>query len=151
VWEHDGGQCTFVAADGTRCTSCHCEIDHIIPKSRGGRSDPNNLRLRCRAHNQYAAEQMFGKQFMANKRAEAKAAAEKRRAEKAARKAAEEALDQDELMPCLRNLGFTIAEARFALEKCGPLGELEARLRRCLAVMLPPHHRRVSPAGAAAS
>jgi hypothetical protein len=142
----------------TRCTSCHCEIDHIIPRSRGGRSDdPNNLRLRCRAHNLYEAEQMFGKQFMANKRAEAKAAAAERKAEKAAatakrqaRKAAEEALDQDELMPCLRNLGATLAEARFALEQCGPTGELEARLKRCLAILAPPH-RRFMPSGAMAT
>jgi Holliday junction resolvasome RuvABC DNA-binding subunit len=101
---------------------------------------------------------MFGKQFMANKRAEAKAASAQRKAEKAAaaakrqaEKAAQEALDNDELMPALRNLGYTIAEARFALEECGPMGELEARLRRCLAAMLPPHHRRVSPAAMAAS
>ena len=33
----------------------------------------DNLRLRCRAHNQYAAERMFGAEFMKEKRERAQA------------------------------------------------------------------------------
>jgi hypothetical protein len=66
--------------------------------------------------------------------------------------AQQEALDHDELMPGLRNLGFTKEEARFALRESGPMAGqgLEARLKRCLAVLAPPH-RNVLPNGAVAT
>ncbi|HYJ32153.1 MAG TPA: hypothetical protein VE326_02945, partial [Candidatus Binatia bacterium] len=61
VWERDGGRCTFVSADGYRCASRRfLEFDHIEPFARGGMSHVDGLRLRCRAHNQHAAEQTFG-------------------------------------------------------------------------------------------
>jgi hypothetical protein len=34
-----------------------------------------NIRLRCRAHNQYEAERVFGRDFMRQKRQEARVAA----------------------------------------------------------------------------
>ena len=144
VWERDGGQCTFVSEDGTRCPETRgLEWDHIKPVARGGDSSASNIRLRCRPHNQLEAERTYGKQFMRNKREDAKAAAAKRRAEKEAKKAAAEALDNDVLMPGLRGLGYTRAEARFALSECGPMEGhgLQARLKRCLAILMPPHLR----------
>jgi hypothetical protein len=151
VSERDGGQCTFVSDEGTRCPArTDLEWDHIVPIAKGGTSEASNVRLRCRAHNQYEAERVYGRPFMQNKREQAKAAAEKRRAEKEVKRTAKEALDHDELMPGLRNLGFTKEESRFALTKCGPMGELtiEMRLRRCLAVLTPPH-RKVGWSGSA--
>lgn len=69
VWKRDGGQCTFVGESGRRCGSRQLlEYDHIEPVARGGEATVENLRLRCRAHNQYAAEVVFGAAFMANKR-----------------------------------------------------------------------------------
>ena len=89
VWERDGDRCTIVSEDGVRCPACtDLEYDHIITRARGGRSDDvDNLRPRCRAHNQYEAERTFGKQFMAQKREQARAAAAKRKAEKEAERA----------------------------------------------------------------
>lgn len=60
VWKRDQGQCTFKC--GTkRCTTKHyLEFDHIKPFALGGQSNAENLRLRCRAHNQLEALRSFG-------------------------------------------------------------------------------------------
>ena len=142
VWDRDGGRCTYESEDGTRCPETRgLEWDHIEPVARGGDSRASNVRLRCRAHNQLEAEKAFGKRFMQSQREQARAAAAKRRAEREVKKAAQEALDHDVLMPGLRGLGFTLAEARFALTECGPMDgqPLEARLKRCLRILAPPH------------
>src|SRR5439155_19141805 len=61
VWERDGGQCTFVAESGHRCEArARLEFDHIDPIAIGGEATVDNIRLRCRAHNQYEAECVFG-------------------------------------------------------------------------------------------
>jgi hypothetical protein len=44
-----------------RCTERGwLELHHIVPFADGGATDASNLQLRCRAHNQYAAELIFG-------------------------------------------------------------------------------------------
>jgi len=69
VRERDGDRCAFVSDGGQRCSSsARLEFDHIEPVSRGGTSTVENLRLVCRAHNQYAAERAFGAEFMEQKR-----------------------------------------------------------------------------------
>jgi hypothetical protein len=69
VWVRDGGRCTFVSDSGHRCESrSPIEFDHIDSRARGGPSTVSNLRLRCRAHNQFTAEQEFGREFMEHKR-----------------------------------------------------------------------------------
>ncbi|HEY2954809.1 MAG TPA: HNH endonuclease signature motif containing protein [Candidatus Eisenbacteria bacterium] len=69
VWERDGGQCTFVSEGGRRCPARKwLEYDHEVPVARGGAATVENLHLKCRAHNQYAAEQAFGAEFMSRKR-----------------------------------------------------------------------------------
>ena len=86
VWERDGGQCTFVSEDGHRCPArTLLEFDHAEEVARGGRATVDGIRLRCRPHNQYTAEQTFGAEFMAHKREAAREAADERRAAKEAR------------------------------------------------------------------
>jgi 5-methylcytosine-specific restriction endonuclease McrA len=69
VWRRDGGRCTFVGLDGHRCEERRfLEFDHVRPVALGGEATVEDLRLRCRAHNQYEAERMFGREFMARKR-----------------------------------------------------------------------------------
>ena len=65
VFVRDGGQCSFVAADGTRC-QCrkNLQLDHIQPFAAGGTHNPQNLRLLCGAHNRLAAERTMGKHVM---------------------------------------------------------------------------------------
>ncbi|HUK64778.1 MAG TPA: hypothetical protein VLV15_15660, partial [Dongiaceae bacterium] len=60
---------TFVSDSGHRCESrLRLEFDHATPLARGGEGTAANLRLRCRAHNQYEAEQAYGESFMRGKR-----------------------------------------------------------------------------------
>jgi hypothetical protein len=61
VFLRDGKQCSYVSPEGRRCSARWClELDHIEPWAVGGESTVENLRLRCRAHNQRAARQYFG-------------------------------------------------------------------------------------------
>ena len=68
----DGGRCTFVSEHGKRCESrTRLEMDHVVPVACGGQTTTDNLRLLCRAHNQYEAECALGAEFMRGKREEA--------------------------------------------------------------------------------
>jgi hypothetical protein len=133
VWERDGGQCTFVSEAGHRCPArTRLEFDHMDPVARGGRATAERMRLRCRAHNLYGAERVFGADFMRRKREEARAAAtakaEAALAEAARKQAAEE------VIPWLRALGIRGEEARRAAALCEtvPEASLEQRLRLAL-------------------
>jgi len=76
VWAGDGGRCTFVGQNGHRCEArSRLEFDHIREVARGGEATATNIRLRCRAHNQYEAERTFGAEFMRHKREEARSPA----------------------------------------------------------------------------
>ena len=75
VRERDQDQCTFRSESGQRCPArTRLGFDHIEPVARGGQATVDGMRLRCRAHNQYAAECTFGAGFMARKREAARAA-----------------------------------------------------------------------------
>lgn len=149
VWERDGGQCTFTSEHGHRCECrTRLEFDHIEPLARGGASTPSNLRLRCRAHNQHAAEHAFGREFMTRRREEAKrraaAAHEARRAQEAQQTAERERqaalqVRRDELIPFLRHLGYSLPAARLASAVCDsmPDASLEDRLRAALKRLMP--------------
>ena len=85
VWARDGGQCTFVSSSGHRCDARrHLQHDHVLEVSRGGDASVANIRLRCHAHNQLAAEQSLGAEFMRRQRL---ASQEAREAEREARRA----------------------------------------------------------------
>jgi 5-methylcytosine-specific restriction endonuclease McrA len=65
VMERSGGRCEWVFDDGERCNSAYqVECDHIDPKALDGRATVENIRAACRGHNQLAARQVFGNQFM---------------------------------------------------------------------------------------
>ncbi len=65
VWERDGGRCAWVGPDGRRC-NCRwqLEVDHVRPPSLGGTSTLKDLRLACKSHNLFHAEQVYGRDFM---------------------------------------------------------------------------------------
>lgn len=56
VWARDSGQCSFVGSDGRCGETGALEFHHVVPFSAGGKTDRDNLELRCRAHNQYEAK-----------------------------------------------------------------------------------------------
>jgi 5-methylcytosine-specific restriction endonuclease McrA len=61
VWKRDGGQCAFVSADGRRCTEREfLEFHHVQAYAKNGPATVDNISLRCRRHNQYEAERIFG-------------------------------------------------------------------------------------------
>lgn len=61
----DGYQCSFVAADGTRCQARgKLEYHHLKPFARGGAATADNIALRCFLHNQHAAVEDFGKEHV---------------------------------------------------------------------------------------
>ncbi|RYZ65628.1 MAG: HNH endonuclease [Proteobacteria bacterium] len=64
VFQLDGQRCSFKDhRSGKTCGSTfQLEIDHIMPKALGGTDNLDNLRVYCRVHNQFAAQQTFGKQ-----------------------------------------------------------------------------------------
>jgi hypothetical protein len=62
VFDRDGSRCTYVSHEGHRCeATAFLELDHVIPHALGGSTEPENLRVRCRAHNRLWAEQTFGR------------------------------------------------------------------------------------------
>jgi hypothetical protein len=74
VRARDGGRCTYVGDNGRRCPErSRLEYEHKLPVARGGQSTVGNIRLLCRAHNQLEDERAFGAEFMAHKRAIARA------------------------------------------------------------------------------
>ena len=65
VAERDGNQCAFVDNHGRRCAKRdQVEFHHREPFGRGGDHSPENVKMMCRAHNGYLAEQDYGKDVM---------------------------------------------------------------------------------------
>ena len=159
VFERDGGSCTFEGPTGHRCGSItRLEFDHAQPVACGGESTVENLRLRCRAHNQYEADLRFGRGHMDEQRhagkergaakkqrkvaevaaakeeqARAAAAAQDAKAEEKRKQQAREGLDRD-VVAALHQLGIPGVEARPTLARCAPNtgATYEDRLRQVL-------------------
>ena len=61
VRERDGCRCSYVDAEGRRCTALHrLEFHHRHPFGYGGEHTAENLSLLCRAHNGYMAAIDYG-------------------------------------------------------------------------------------------
>ena len=61
VWYRDRGQCAFVSVSGQRCVEREfLELHHIQPYALKGPATAANITLRCRLHNAYEAEIVFG-------------------------------------------------------------------------------------------
>ena len=61
VWRRDTGQCAYIAPSGRRCyEKTFLEFHHVRPYAFQGPPTVENIALRCRRHNQYEAELIFG-------------------------------------------------------------------------------------------
>jgi 5-methylcytosine-specific restriction endonuclease McrA len=73
VWRRDGSQCTFVDAEGRRCSERRfLTIEHVQPHACGGPATVENVCLLCRSHNAHTARQVFGEAHIEKKRRERK-------------------------------------------------------------------------------
>ncbi len=105
VYDRDGGRCSFVSTAGHRCSSSYqLEYDHKTPRVHCGASDAGNLRLLCRVHNQFMAEEVIGA---------ARVSAAKARASTAKARAALAA----DCTRALTTLGFSKIVAKTAVAK----------------------------------
>jgi len=69
VWERDGGRCRYVDEQSRRCKERdQLNFHHGHPYGLGGEHSVQNIRLMCRAHNDYLAECDYGREAMASHR-----------------------------------------------------------------------------------
>ena len=142
VWKRDGGRCTFTTETGHRCPARDLlQYDHIDPVARGGEATVENLRLRCRTHNQLDAEQAFGKEFIAEKRETARrerAATRQQAANAKLLASPDRDADPDperDVVPRLRQLRCRPEHIRLAASHCESLPEgtsLDDRVREAV-------------------
>ena len=65
VRARDGARCQWPLASGGVCGSeVRLEIDHVVPRARGGPSTPENCRVLCKAHNLEAARLAYGDELV---------------------------------------------------------------------------------------
>jgi len=65
VWQRDQGRCQWPTQDGGICGSRQrVQFHHIIDRGKGGANTEDNLILTCAIHNQYAADQTWGRELM---------------------------------------------------------------------------------------
>ncbi|HEX8908147.1 MAG TPA: HNH endonuclease signature motif containing protein [Anaeromyxobacteraceae bacterium] len=73
VWKRDGARCQWPLVSGGICGSTtRLELDHVVPVARGGASTVDNLRVCCAFHNQLAAREVFGEDWMGRYAAKAR-------------------------------------------------------------------------------
>jgi len=71
IVKRDGLQCSYVGANGCRCTARgFLEVHHEWPWACGGGETVDNLRLLCAAHNRLLAERDFGVRHVELRRSE---------------------------------------------------------------------------------
>ena len=65
VLERCDYRCEYISPQGRRCPQrTGIQIDHIVPYARNGSNDESNLRGLCPVHNRWAAEQIYGEEFI---------------------------------------------------------------------------------------
>jgi hypothetical protein len=65
VFLRDEGKCQWPLTEGGICGSTHrVELDHVVPVGRGGKATAANGRVLCAFHNQLAAREVYGDEWM---------------------------------------------------------------------------------------
>jgi hypothetical protein len=104
VVSRDGLQCSFIGMNGERCPAReHLEFDHRMPRALGGTGEAANVRLLCRSHNRLAAEQVFGREYVAE------------RIDLRQKKCGTGVETKERVRGALRAMGFRVAEAERAI------------------------------------
>jgi 5-methylcytosine-specific restriction endonuclease McrA len=59
--KRDQGKCQWPTHEGGICgATVRLEVDHVVPRGRGGPSTVDNCKLLCKAHHLEAARQAYG-------------------------------------------------------------------------------------------
>ncbi|MBI3200745.1 MAG: hypothetical protein HYZ29_04310 [Myxococcales bacterium] len=133
VRERDEHQCTFVDAEGRRCSEKRfLTIEHVDPFALDGPTTAENCCLLCSSHNAHRARQVFGEEHVARKVAEARTR----------RKPSGVPVGEvfEKVLAALTHSGFKRREARRAVEEVCRRGvepRPEPVLRAALAVLVP--------------
>ena len=61
AWSRDEGRCAFEGRQGRCGAKTYLELHHVKPFGHQGPATIENISLRCRAHNVYEAEKVFGR------------------------------------------------------------------------------------------
>jgi hypothetical protein len=69
VWARDEGRCAFNGRNGRCSATRFLEWHHVHPFGHQGPATVDNISLRCRAHNVYESEKVFGRFDPAKRRA----------------------------------------------------------------------------------
>ncbi len=65
IVKRDEGKCQWRLPDGSVCgATARIEIDHVVPRGKGGPSTVDNCRLLCKGHNLEAARKAYGSDVM---------------------------------------------------------------------------------------
>ena len=65
VMNRDQGKCQWKVAEGGACGSTvKLEVDHVVPRGKGGPDTVDNCRILCRPHNLEAARRTYGDDVM---------------------------------------------------------------------------------------
>jgi hypothetical protein len=70
VWVRDEGRCAFEGKTGRCSATRFLEWHHVHPFGHQGPATEDNISLRCRAHNVYESEKVFGRFDPGKRRAE---------------------------------------------------------------------------------
>ncbi|MBI3204729.1 MAG: HNH endonuclease [Myxococcales bacterium] len=141
VRERDEGQCTFVDAEGRRCSEKRfLTIEHVEPFALGGPSTVDNCCLLCSSHNAHRARQVFGEEHVARKVEAARANRDAAPAVPAAPAAPPERDAFQKVQYALVHMGFKATLAKRALDELRRRGvepRPEPLLRAAIAVLMP--------------
>jgi hypothetical protein len=146
VRERDGHQCTFVDAEGRRCSEKRfLTIEHIEPFAKGGPTTVDNCSLLCQGHNAYRARQVFGEEHIQDKISEARALREANSTPPAPATSPAPAVEPapnvyDKVLFALVHAGFKRKAARQAVEHVRARGvepQPEPLLRAAISVLCP--------------
>ena len=68
VFEKADYQCEYHGSDGVRCSSrTGLQIEHSLPFAIYRSNDEQYLKIFCKAHNHFAAEEFYGRKFIEQK------------------------------------------------------------------------------------
>ncbi len=141
VRERDEDRCTFVDAEGRRCSEKRfLTIEHVEPFALGGPTTVDNCCLLCSSHNAHRARRVFGEEHVARRVEGARANRDAAPAVPAARAAPPERDAFQKVQYALVHMGFKATQAKRALDELRRRGvepRPEPLLRAAITVLMP--------------